>query len=138
MQSTPVLSDALLVNGCGCFKEYAVERIVHLILESVFNSLRKPHEILGILLIFVLFHYFVSPSLPLALFQSQERPPPLVGVEVDACHGSAVVQLDSALIGREVASHINAVTTAFNIVSIRFITTSGQWENHRYGHKHGN
>lgn len=62
---------------------------------------------------------------------------PLVGVEVDACHGSAVVQLDSALIGREVASHINAVTTVFNIVSIRFITASGQWENHRYGHKHG-
>jgi hypothetical protein len=47
------------------------------------------------------------------------------------------VQLDSALIDSEVASHINAVTTAFNIVNIRFVLASGQRENHRYGHKHG-
>ncbi|EDN84112.1 hypothetical protein BIFADO_01045 [Bifidobacterium adolescentis L2-32] len=47
------------------------------------------------------------------------------------------MQLDSALIGREVASHINAVATVLSIVSIRFITASGQWENHCHGHKHG-
>jgi hypothetical protein len=85
-----------------------------------------------------MFHYFVSPSLPLAIVPiAGKTASPLVDVEPDACHGPTVVQLDSALIDSEVASHINAVTTTFNIVSIRFVLASGQRENHRYGHKHG-